>query len=275
MLRRKGLLSIQTLLILAPHQDDECLQTAGVIRNAVAQGGRVCVCFATNGEYEGDEFAAIRAAESRAVLKELGVSHEDIFFLGYADAGMSYKDSFLQQLYCDLDCQAQSRWGHTSAWTPDDRDYGFLRRGRHSSYTAQGVRRDLNALLAEVLPDEIYVSAPGDSHGDHDALGRFATEAVDALRETQPEWKPTLYYYLIHGDETDAWPDRREEFFSLPEGGELPPGQPEHRPLPKDFPPEEKRRLISLYVSQKPEAYNDYLLAFAKREELLFRRSAD
>lgn len=265
--------TIKTILILSAHQDDECLQTAGVIRSAVLAGDRVFACFATNGEYEAECDAAVRAEESRLVLQKLGVSPERIWFLGYADTGMPYADSFLQRLYRGSNPLVPSRWGRRETWTPDGSDYRYLRSGVHGAYTAGSFRRDLYEVLAQTLPDEIYTTAPGDRHGDHDALGRFTAEAAAALAGAEAGWKPKLCYYLIHADETNAWPDRRAEAFCEPGGlDETPLGRcrAEHRPLPIGFSSGDKRALIDLYRSQKPEAYGGYLTAFAKREELLF-----
>lgn len=85
-----------------------------------------------------------------------------------------------------------------------------MRSGCHSTYTAASVLRDLSDVLALVNPDTVYVTAPGDCHGDHDALGRFTTQAVAAM-----ENPPALYYYLIHADRTDIWPERDAERFRL------------------------------------------------------------
>jgi LmbE family N-acetylglucosaminyl deacetylase len=259
------------ILLLAPHQDDECLQTAGVLRAAADRGEDVWVCFATNGEYEGEEFAAVRARESLEVLAALGVPSEHVWFLGYADTGMPYADSFLQRLYRDPGARLSSRWGRRETWTPGGGDYGRLRRGAPSPYTAAGFRRDLSAVLEELEPDEIYVTAPGDCHGDHDALGRFAAEEIGALRARRPRWRPELFFCPIHGDGEDRWPARDAPRFPLPPQAEQIPGRPERRPLPAGFSPADKRALIGRYVSQRPEAYGGYLLAFAKEDELLFR----
>ena len=261
-------------MILAAHQDDECLQTAGVIRSAAESGARVVVCFATNGEYETENAAAVRAQESRLVLQELGVPQEWVWFLGYADTGMNYGDSFLHRLHSRSECLIPSRWGRRETWTPDNADYRYLRSGTHSGYTAESFRRDLSDVLAETLPDEIYVTAPGDCHGDHDALGRFTTEAVAALVEKETAWRPALYYYLIHADETNEWPERETDAFIEPEGLDGTPlglCRAEHRPLPEGFTSVDKQALICRYPSQSPEAYQGYLMAFAKRDELLFR----
>jgi len=147
--------------------------------------------------------------------------------LGYPDTGMPYEESFLRRLYDGCRVSA-SRWGRTETWRPDGQDFHFMRSGCHSTYTAASVLRDLSDVLALVNPDTVYVTAPGDCHGDHDALGRFTTQAVAAM-----ENPPALYYYLIHADRTDI--------------------------------------LIQSYTSQDPAAYNGYLLAFAKNDELVFR----
>ena len=51
--------SSRRILLLAPHQDDECLQTAGIIYQAAHSGAHVSVCFATNGEYVSEADAAV------------------------------------------------------------------------------------------------------------------------------------------------------------------------------------------------------------------------
>lgn len=260
--------SAQRILLLAPHQDDECLQTAGVIYQAVRAGAQVSVCFATNGEYANEADAAVRAAESLQVLSALGVPPERVIFLGYPDTGMPYQESFLRRLY-DGKTVAASRWGRTETWRPDGQDFRFQRSGRHGTYTAQSVLQDLRDVLETVQPDAVYVTAPGDCHGDHDALGRFTVKVAAAM-----EHPPALYYYLIHADRTDTWPERGTPHFALPP---LEAGHPllqcavEHRPLPEGFSPADKYNLIQRYSSQEPAAYDGYLLAFAKHDELLFR----
>lgn len=224
--------SSRRILLLAPHQDDECLQTAGIIYQAAHSGAHVSVCFATNGEYASEADAAVRTAESRSVLAALGVPAEQIYFLGYPDTGMPYEESFLRQLYDGCRVSA-SRWGRTETWRPDGQDFHFMRSGCHSTYTAASVLRDLSDVLALVNPDTVYVTAPGDCHGDHDALGRFTTQAVAAM-----ENPPALYYYLIHADRTDIWPERDAERFRLPPMAADHPllrCAAERRPLPDGF----------------------------------------
>lgn len=123
-------------------------------------------------------------------------------------------------------------------------------------------------MLALVNPDTVYVTAPGDCHGDR-RLGPF----YDAGRCRHGK-SSALYYYLIHADRTDIWPERDAERFRLPPMAADHPllrCAAERRPLPDGFPPAEKYSLIQSYTSQDPAAYNGYLLAFAKNDELVFR----
>lgn len=148
--------SSRRILLLAPHQDDECLQTAGIIYQAAHSGAHVSVCFATNGEYASEADAAVRAAESRSVLAALGVPAEQIYFLGYPDTGMPYEESFLRRLYDGCRVSA-SRWGRTETWRPDGQDFHFMRSGCHGTYTAASVLRDLSDVLALVNPGGRHV----------------------------------------------------------------------------------------------------------------------
>lgn len=164
---------------------------------------------ATNGEYASEADAAVRTAESRSVLAALGVPAEQIYFLGYPDTGMPYEESFLRQLYDGCRVSA-SRWGRTETWRPDGQDFHFMRSGCHSTYTAASVLRDLSDVLALVNPDTVYVTPPATATAIMTPLGRFTTQAVAAM-----ENPPALYYYLIHADRTDIWPERDAERFRL------------------------------------------------------------
>ena len=81
-----------SLLVLAPHADDDILATGGLIRVHVERGDRVRVLFLTDGSRGGfrtevdREYVALREREARAGLAELGVT--DVGFLGHPDQGL-------------------------------------------------------------------------------------------------------------------------------------------------------------------------------------------
>src|SRR5438477_5708885 len=95
-----------TVLVIAPHCDDETLGVGGLIADASRRGVRVSVAFVTNGdgfpmavsrEYrrfrprpqDYRRMARQRQEEARSALAHLGVPRERIFFLGYPDRGIA------------------------------------------------------------------------------------------------------------------------------------------------------------------------------------------
>lgn len=86
---------MSTLVCFHAHPDDECIGTAGLIRDAVGRGHRVVLVVATRGERgeivpgvlaEGEALWERRIAECFAAAELLGISRVE--FLGYVDSGM-------------------------------------------------------------------------------------------------------------------------------------------------------------------------------------------
>ena len=83
-----------TVVSLHAHPDDEALLTGGWLARRAAQGDRVVVVFATDGDaglaaasYAPDSLGAIRRAEAAASTALLGCAR--VVWLGYADSGMA------------------------------------------------------------------------------------------------------------------------------------------------------------------------------------------
>jgi LmbE family N-acetylglucosaminyl deacetylase len=84
-----------TLVFVHAHPDDEASQTSGSMARAVADGHRVVVVFATNGDHgeppadlsDGETVVERRRLEALASAEVLGLHR--VAWLGYADSGMS------------------------------------------------------------------------------------------------------------------------------------------------------------------------------------------
>ena len=96
------------------HPDDEASQTSGAMARAAAEGHRVVVVFATNGDHgevaadavEGETVADYRRREAEASARVLGLAR--IAWLGYADSGMTgweQNDAETSFYRADLDAQ--------------------------------------------------------------------------------------------------------------------------------------------------------------------------
>ncbi|MEI8062781.1 MAG: PIG-L family deacetylase [Verrucomicrobiota bacterium] len=90
------------IAIIAPHPDDEVLATSGLIQQAVAAGAQVKVIYLTNGDHNQDNFRQFdrrknlapttilglgeqRRNEALAAMQLLGLTENDLTFLGYPD----------------------------------------------------------------------------------------------------------------------------------------------------------------------------------------------
>ena len=84
-----------TIVYCHAHPDDEASQTSGAMARAAAEGHRVVVVFATNGDHgevaadavEGETVADHRRREAEASAAAIGLAR--IAWLGYADSGMT------------------------------------------------------------------------------------------------------------------------------------------------------------------------------------------
>ena len=91
-----ALLGDRTLVVVAPHPDDESLGCGGLIAWAAAQGRTVELVYLTNGErshpgsrrYPPKRLGHLRQTEARAAAASLGVPASRLHFLGLPDSGL-------------------------------------------------------------------------------------------------------------------------------------------------------------------------------------------
>ena len=193
--------------MLAPHPDDEVLGAGGVLREAVRRKLPVRVVFLTHGDSNEWSFlayrkrpvltpsgalamGAIRHQEALAAATVLGVAAQDLRFLGYPDYGT-------------LDIW-RAHWGSQ----PPAR--GRLTRARAvpysnafrpgAPYKGEAILADLETILKDFRPTQIFVSHPADHHPDHAALYLFTRVA---LWDVQEEVTAAIHPYLVH---YPGWP---------------------------------------------------------------------
>lgn len=78
-----------TILVVAPHPDDDILGCGGAIRRFLSAGYRVSCVILTRGE-RGGATGTIRSKEAVAALKSLGVQARDIHFGPFKDGDVPY-----------------------------------------------------------------------------------------------------------------------------------------------------------------------------------------
>lgn len=193
-------------LIIAPHNDDEILGAGGIIQRYLGKDGHVLVAMITNGDGQRRrpplipraDFVKLgyrRQRESLESLKVLGLSPEDVFFLGYPDRGLSKLWS--------------THWGYDrlfpSKYTRTDHSPYENSFTPKAPYCGLSLACDLQQIISDTNPDVIYLPHPNDSHTDHWSTNAFVIYSLEQLKERREgEFDQiTLLTYLIH---RGRWP---------------------------------------------------------------------
>lgn len=213
----------KSLMVIVPHQDDEVLMTAGIIRRAILENKKVTVVMVTNGDYGCDDYSVGRARLSETLegLKLLGLAEGDVIFLGYADTGMPEEDSFIANLYYKEN-EYEIVKSHCSSETYGleiKQDFHKTYFGKSGPYNRKSLYDDLKLIVEKYNPEVIFTTSEYDTHGDHKCLYLFITDILKELRE-ENGYSPNLFSGIVHscaGD--DNWPVREDEIneFTCPD----------------------------------------------------------
>jgi len=202
----------ERLLVLAPHPDDETLAAGGLIQEALGLDVPVRVCFFTMGDNNEIAFlftrrhpvlmpgvtrssGMLRQNEALAACTQLGLSTNDVVFLGYPDSGT-------------LDI-----WNHHWRAVPPYRS--SLTRATAvpypraltpgSAYAGEDILDDLSEVIRDFAPTHIVVPHPADHNVDHRALYLFARVALWEAQDELPA--PGILAAPVHFTQ---WPEPRQ-----------------------------------------------------------------
>ena len=283
----------ESIVVFAPHPDDEVIGCAGIIMQALARGARVKVVDITSGdgfaaaaaglahkkldEVGPDDFFALsrlRQTESRHALEILGGKADDLIVLGYPDGDLG-------NLYDSTDQKVIRQ-----QFTKKDETYALIQKDFHTSvhgepvlYQRSSLLGDLVELLTMLQPTEIYVTDEADGHIDHRAAFWFVRDAAQ-----RAAYKGAFYTYLVHG--LPAWPfpaavTPERPFESRKVDGEVAPrGLPWPPPRRISLTPEQSRRKLkaiqahNITVVGMPDHQKE-MESFVKSEEVFWTPLAD
>ncbi len=262
----------ERILILAPHPDDEAIACAGIIQQALIAGAKVKVVYLTNGDHNELAFIVyekritmrqgefihmglLRQKESIKTMKFLGLSENDLVFLGYPDYGTF--EIFCK--YWQSNKPFRDRLTRISK-VPyrDNPSYG-------APYCGESILRDLVNQILDYKPDKIFVSHPADVNVDHKSLYLFLQVALSDLEGLFP--LPKVYPYLVH---FVGWPKPRHYH---PELELYPPGKfinskINWQRLNLSFEELDKKYQSILFYKSQTQSSAFYLFSFARENEL-------
>jgi LmbE family N-acetylglucosaminyl deacetylase len=255
-----------SLLVVAPHPDDEVLCCAGVIQRVLKAGGRATVVWLTSGDAsEMDllviekslflqpqklrDLAARRTEEARSAATLLGIPPEQQIFLGYPDRGVMalLTDHYTTPYFSKY--SGSSTVPYDSALGPGH------------PYTGVSLEHDFEAVVQRVRPTLVLAPSPRDSHPDHEAAGILTMRALSRRDELS-----RARYWIVHGGE--PWPMPRGYH---PTRAQSPPPRSKGLSLASFelTSEEQERKLQALRAYQtQMRVMSSFLLAFVRKTEL-------
>ena len=188
------------VMILAPHQDDEVHVGGGLLSSLKDSGADMYVVYSTNGDYKFK--AETRIKEAYNALRVLGIPHDNIIFLGYADGCIDDKHIF----FADTPQISPAGFMETYGTTLSD-DFAMLYRGKHSKYICKDFIQDVQDVILSVKPDVIFC-VDYDHHWDHRMLSLSFDKAMGRiLNENTCEYTPQVFKILAYATAYEAVPD--------------------------------------------------------------------
>ena len=172
-------------LIIAPHPDDDVIACGGLIAKLREQRHDVCVVILTNGD--GFPFEVVRETkrppwrcadylelgrrrqkEGINALQQLGMPPTSVIFLGFPDRGLSalWIENWNTSTPCRSPYTQRSSVPYPMALHPGQ------------PYSGEALLQDLNRVIREVKPSQVFAPHPDDSHPDHWAASAFTQAAM-------------------------------------------------------------------------------------------------
>ncbi len=185
----------KTILVIGTHPDDETLMSAGRSRTAFTAGDTIKVAIVTNGDANGVTTGLNREAQAVGSAQALGLREQDVIFLGYPDASMRdiYDSTSGTQVFTSQAGQTCTYGNRGLGGT----DYHRYLTGVCAPYNRNNVASDLQALITNFRPDEIYTHSAFEGHADHQAIALFVLEALTSLRRSGSNLAIKLYQGFI------------------------------------------------------------------------------
>lgn len=197
--KRDNLFAEKSVMLFAPHEDDEINLYGGVIEQYVKNGSEVRIVFLTNGDYYG--LGSIRLREALNASKKYNIPAENIVFLGYSD---SLKNESSLHIYnAEGGELVKSRLGKSEA-------YGIRSKAPYSkrSFTRENIVCDINNIISENKPDIIFC-CDYDAHPDHRALSLFFEEALGSILKEDDDYRPCVYKGFAY---STAWNGKNDYY---------------------------------------------------------------
>ncbi len=154
----------KTTLIIAPHPDDEILGTTNLIKKKLKSREKIKIIYLTNGDaldpkdpQKSQHYGFYRLQESRRATRRLGLTQNDLYFLGFPDA---YSDKLPDENSIKSKFTKRDKTYRTSYFP-------------NLKYSRASLKNALKKLLNQIKPTEIYFTSEDDNNVDHSAVKKL------------------------------------------------------------------------------------------------------
>ena len=195
-----------SVLIVAPHPDDDVIIAAGVATAALARGDTVKIIYMTNGDFLGVSQGLIRQSEAvNGQVNYLGLTENDLMFLGYPDHDLDNIFLNFSNSTDQLDATngTNQTYGNRGLGNADYHTYRF---GGAAAYNRFNILVDLEDILTSLKPGHIITTAEEDHHADHSATYQLLQMAIANVMAADPSYQPIVYKTIVHAGNDRAWP---------------------------------------------------------------------
>jgi LmbE family N-acetylglucosaminyl deacetylase len=202
-------LASASILVVAPHPDDDVITAAGVVHHARSQAMDAQVVYMTNGDYLGISRGLTRQDEAvDAQTLSLSAAEGDLIFLGYPDGSLKT----VYDNYPNASDQYTSPLGQSVTYGVrglGSSDYHTYRFGTPAKYNRANMVTDLADVLMTYWPDHIYTVSEFDAHTDHATTYRVLLLALARARTASPSYAPVVHKTIVWVQDpflTPIWP---------------------------------------------------------------------
>jgi LmbE family N-acetylglucosaminyl deacetylase len=211
-----------TILIVAPHPDDDLLFGAGVAASALMAGKTVKIVYMTNGDkYYGISQGLARQDEAvlgQSIIRasDPNLFESDLIFLGYPDG---YLLNILQNYPDITDSFVNPVFGQATTYGTrglGSSDYHTFLFNSSALYNGANISVDLENIIESYRPSDVYTTDEFDTHNDHKATYYFVRAALRRVKSTDTMYAPILHKTIV---QWNSWPlpiDPQTDFSEIP-----------------------------------------------------------
>lgn len=172
------------VLLFVPHQDDEINIAYGLLYKIRNIAESIKVVYSTNGNYVVNE--KYRLKEGVESLKNIGITKENIIFMGYSD---QIPES-TSHLYHEKKYWIDNKNNFLTKAIYND-DYHYLKYNEHAIFNKHNFLDDIKSIILDEMPD-IIICIDFDSHPDHRALSLSFEKALGIILKENNKYHPKV-----------------------------------------------------------------------------------